>query len=117
MSRLFEPVKFPETKEEKPIPPSTEDNSLGDITAELKLVEEEIGRAQDGSSKVIRRAIQFPKGKSPVLAGFGRLSTHPTKENLRLFLQLAQQDMGLAHARFFANIFRDKVPEVDRFHG
>lgn len=116
MSRLFTPVKFPEPAKEKPAP-TPKETPFPDIKEELKEVDAEISRAQDGSSTIIRHAIQFPKGKSPVLTRLKALRDEPSMDNLRLFMQLAQQDLGLAHARYFASLFRAKVPEVDKFHG
>ncbi len=114
--KLFTPINFPDPIKEEPtvIPPVSDD--LEDISDELKEVDDEMLRAQNGTSKVIRHAIHFSR-KSAVASRLFSLKQAPTQENLKLFIEIVQQDMGLAHARYFGNVLKKKVPEVSKYHG
>lgn len=85
-----------------------------DFGAWLKLVNDELARIQDGTSK-LRAPLYFGDRGAPVLAALSRFTATPTAEGIVTLLTLAKQDLGARVALQFKSWLLDEVQGIEPF--
>lgn len=107
----FEKIEIPkeeeEKKEEKKFPTKWQ--------AYIKVVQEEITKAQNGTSDLVSYPVYFTQGKGAMLASFDRFKKSQTEERLKEFLTLTKQDLGLKAARTFNQLAVKIYKDVEGF--
>jgi hypothetical protein len=100
-----------ETKTKETKPP--EEISGKAFDEAYKKAMEEISKCRAGQSSVTKLAVHFSNGRAPVLSIAKRMKEHPTRASLREFVVAAKQDINMAMAQYFCELFKEIVPEVE----
>lgn len=105
----FTPIEF---KEEEEVVTPVETDELPFYKEPLDVIEREIQRMQDGTSDLKQGFLYLTKGQCPATEALKRLKDRPGKKNLKIFLELAEQDFGARAAQWFKNEVSKRYPEV-----
>ena len=104
MNKYFEPVEFPDTmgatttkRRDDTVEgwPTTEE-----LAPALELILKELNHLQMGTSKYRKGGIQL-RVNDPVMSSFKRFRAESSLENMKAFLKVAKQDVGLSSANAF----------------
>lgn len=111
--QYFTPLEFPELAEPKPKVKEETKKSF-DIAKAVLAARFELGLLASGQSKLRKTALQFPASGGPVQNTLSILEANPTPKAARQFIECAKQDLGLAVAKHFVNLFKDLDPDLSR---
>lgn len=108
MSKYFKPIDF-----DPPASPETERVPFPEAEAFRAAIEkyrEEIERIQRGTSNLVPKAVQFPKGICIPSVVLDRFYSVPSERTLKDFLDSCAQDFGARMATTVAEWFSETYP-------
>ena len=118
--KLFEEVDFSEFEPPEEVVELTIEeyqrkiwNQTVSMSKAIGVIKGEIERIKECSSELCP-PIHFPKGISPFLTAFERLTSNCIHKNIVNFLELSKQDLGLTAALQFQKWVAEDYPEIKK---